>query len=151
MFSAVYFSVIDHFLLRNSLSVFQPDAAPVSTRDLRDLFAGTREKYLSVPAQALNEESQRSVVQLCIHIVDDDGKALFSLPFYLSEGGDSQRGRHPLGLTRTEYISDAPAVCFDAQIMAVWTIDGKAHLAVPRPRLIIALSVQIFQFFEAFR
>ena len=69
---------------------------------------------------------QRGVVQLCVHIVDNDGKALFSLPFYLSKGGDPECSRHPLGLTRAEYISDAPAVCFDAQIMAVWTIDGKA-------------------------
>ena len=98
-----------------------------------------------------NQERQGGAVQFGVDIVHDDRKPFVSLLFNLCQGGESQRCCHALRLSRTEYISDAPTGRLQAQIMAVWTIAREPLLAVPRPRLIIALSVQIFHLFRPVR
>ena len=151
MFSAVYLSVLCLGLLRLARPGVEPDTTPVRTRQLRDPLARAGEKKLSFVAETFDQVRQRGAVQLGVHIVHYDGKPLVPLPFYLCQGGEPQRCRQTLRLSRAEYISNAPAASFQTQIMAVWTIDGEPHLAVSRPGLIIALSVQIFHLFRPTR
>ena len=101
-------------------------------------------------SEVTNETGERRFIQLGVHVVDDYGKVFTSLLFNLGERSQPERCSDRFRLPRTEFISGAPALGSQAQIMTVRTITGEAGLSVPRPRLIIPLLIENFHSFEVF-
>jgi len=102
---------------------------------------------LSFSSEKTQQPSRRSIVEFGVDIVDDHRKTFTPLLFNLGKRSQAERCSNHLALAGTQDVSDGSTCGPQAQIMAVWTVTGKARLTVPRPRLIIPLSVQIFHLF----